>query len=46
MNMINVDELIQAIREKQEEDKAWHSGEGGLTYSEIINFILNFARRH
>ena len=45
-NIVNVEELIKAIQEKREEDIKSRGGESGMTYSEIINFIRQFARRH
>ena len=32
-NMINVEELIQALRDKQTLEKEWHAGEGGMKLS-------------
>jgi len=45
-NMINGYALIEAFQVRREEDKSWHLGEGGMTYTEIINFIIDFMKEH
>ena len=45
-NMINGYALIEALQTRREEDKSWRLGEGGMTYTEIINFIRELMKEH